>query len=59
MPPADGLALGERARATCPRSSEPKELVDLVQDDEFPLSLFYAQLKPKLEPVLTRPEGAL
>jgi hypothetical protein len=33
---------------------EPKELVDLVKDDEFPLSLFYVQLAGKLEPVLTR-----
>jgi hypothetical protein len=28
--------------------------VDLVKDDEFPLSLFYVQLAGKLEPVLTR-----
>ena len=33
---------------------EPKQLVDLVRDDEFPLSLFYTQLKPKLEPALAR-----
>jgi len=31
---------------------EPKQLVDLVGDDEFPLSLFYVQLQPKLEPAL-------
>jgi hypothetical protein len=30
-----------------------------VKDDEFPLSLFYVQLKQKLEPVLTRPDDAL
>ena len=27
--------------------------MDLVKDDEFPLSLFYVQLAGKLEPVLT------
>jgi Family of unknown function (DUF6421) len=29
--------------------SDPKALIDLVQDDEFPLSMFYLQLKGKLE----------
>ena len=38
-----------------PEVEEPKELVDLVKDDEFPLSLFYVQLQKKLEPALTRP----
>ena len=38
-----------------PEVSEPKQLVDLVRDDEFPLSLFYVQLQAKLEPVLARP----
>ena len=38
---------------------EPKELVDLVKDDEFPLSLFYVQLQKKLEPALARPADAL
>jgi hypothetical protein len=42
-----------------PEVEEPKELVDLVKDDEFPLSLFYVQLQQKLEPVLTRPADAL
>ena len=41
-------------RRELPEVSEPKELVDLVRDDEFPLSLFYTQLAPKLEPLLTR-----
>jgi hypothetical protein len=41
-----------------PEVEEPKELVDLVKDDEFPLSLFYVQLKPKLEDVLARPTVA-
>ncbi len=42
-----------------PDVDEPKELVDLVKDDEFPLSLFYVQLQKKLEPVLARPQDAL
>jgi hypothetical protein len=42
-----------------PEVEEPKELVDLVKDDEFPLSLFFAQLQQKLEPTLARPEDAL
>lgn len=35
-----------------PEVEGPKELVDLVKDDEFPLSLFYVQLWPKLADVL-------
>ena len=38
-----------------PEVDEPKQLVDLVRDDEFPLSLFYTQLAPKLEGALRRP----
>jgi hypothetical protein len=30
--------------------SDPKAWIDLVRDDEFPLSMFYLQLKAKLEP---------
>jgi Family of unknown function (DUF6421) len=44
-------------RRDLPEVEEPKQLVDLVRDDEFPLSLFYSQLKPKLEPALTRTAG--
>jgi hypothetical protein len=40
---------------TPPEVEEPKQLVDLVKDDEFPLSLFYSQLAPKLEHALERP----
>jgi hypothetical protein len=42
-----------------PEVEEPKELVNLVKDDEFPLSLFYVQLQGKLDPVLTRAADAL
>jgi len=38
---------------------EPKELVDLVKEDEFPLSLFYVQLQKKLESALARPDDAI
>ncbi|MTD43817.1 hypothetical protein GKE82_05725 [Conexibacter sp. W3-3-2] len=31
---------------------DPKRWIDAVQDDEFPLSVFYTQLQPKLEPAL-------
>ena len=52
--PADReLGLGADRR-DLPEVEEPKQLVDLVRDDEFPLSLFYTQLKPKLEPALAR-----
>ena len=44
-----------RERRDLPEVEEPKQLVDLVRDDEFPLSLFYTQLAAKLEPALTRP----
>ena len=53
VPPAES-SVWARERRNLPDVDEPKELVDLVRDDEFPLSLFYAQLQPKLEPVLTR-----
>jgi hypothetical protein len=43
-----------REQRDLPDVEEPKELVDLVRDDEFPLSLFYTQLQPKLEPALSR-----
>ena len=56
---ADYVAPDERSvwtkeRRNLPEAEEPKQLVDLVRDDEFPLSLFYSQLRPKLEPVLAR-----
>jgi hypothetical protein len=33
--------------------SDPKQWLDLVEPDEFPLSMFYLQLQQKLEPVLS------
>jgi Family of unknown function (DUF6421) len=58
VPPAADSRWATEGR-DLPEVEEPKELVDLVKDDEFPLSLFYVQLKQKLEPVLPRPEDAL
>ena len=58
MPPAAGSRWAKDGR-DLPEVNEPKELVDLVKDDEFPLSLFYVQLAAKLEPVLARPDDAL
>ena len=49
MPPAES-SVWARERRDLPEVEEPKQLVDLVRDDEFPLSLFYTQLQPKLEP---------
>jgi hypothetical protein len=54
VPPAES-SVWARERRDLPEVDEPKQLVDLVRDDEFPLSLFYAQLQPKLEPALARP----
>jgi hypothetical protein len=45
-------------RRDLPDVEDPKELVDLVRDDEFPLSLFYTQLRGKLQDVLERPTAA-
>ena len=57
VPPAEGSKWAKESREL-PEVDEPKQLVDLVKDDEFPLSLFYAQLQAKLEPVLMRPSDA-
>ena len=54
VPPAES-SVWARERRSLPDVSEPKELVDLVRDDEFPLSLFYSQLGPKLAPAIERP----
>jgi len=54
VPPAEGSRWARESR-DLPEVDEPKQLVDLVKDDEFPLSLFYTQLRPKLEPALARP----
>jgi len=58
VPPAPGSRWAKEGR-NLPEVEEPKELLQLVKDDEFPLSLFYVQLKQKLEPALRRPKDAL
>lgn len=37
---------------------DPKAWIDAVQDDEFPLSVFYTQLQPKLAPALAAGSAA-
>jgi hypothetical protein len=56
VPPTESSVWAKHSR-NLPGVEEPRELVDLVRDDEFPLSLFYVQLKPKLEHLLTRPQA--
>jgi hypothetical protein len=56
--PADG-SVWAKANRDLPEVHEPKELVDLVKEDEFPLSLFYVQLQKKLESALARPDDAI
>src|SRR4030095_1416284 len=56
VPAGEGSVLPAAPRGL-PEVDEPKQLVDLVRDDEFPLSLFYVQLQPKLEPALERPRS--
>ncbi len=57
VPPAES-SVWAKERRDLPEVTEPKQLVDLVRDDEFPLSLFYVQLQPKLEHALGRPRDA-
>ena len=54
----DDRSVWAKEHRELPEAEEPKQLVDLVRDDEFPLSLFYTQLQPKLEPVLARRPSA-
>jgi hypothetical protein len=47
VPPASGSNWAAPAR-DLPELADPRPYVDLVLDDEFPLSIFYASLKAKL-----------
>ena len=51
VPPTES-SVWAASRRELPEVEEPKQLVDLVRDDEFPLSLFYTQLAPKLQRAL-------
>ncbi len=49
--PSVTSAWADRARSLYDEP-DPRKWVDAVQDDEFPLSVFYTQLQPKLAPAL-------
>ncbi|UJA19029.1 hypothetical protein HJD18_01625 [Thermoleophilia bacterium SCSIO 60948] len=53
--PAAEDSVWDSGHRDLPKVEEPKQLVDLVLPDEFPLSLFYAGLKPKLADALATP----
>jgi len=55
--PAAGSAWARAVRDFA-EVEDPRPYIDRVLDDEFPLSMFYAQLKAKLVPVLARPARA-
>jgi hypothetical protein len=48
--PATGASRWVADRRPDAGESDPKAWLDLVRDDEFPLSMFYTQLKTKLDP---------
>jgi hypothetical protein len=53
VPPAEGSRWVASVRDFT-ETEDPRPYVDLVLEDEFPLSLFYSQLKTKLAGVTTR-----
>jgi hypothetical protein len=57
VPPAAGSAWAVGARDFAD-VEDPRPYIDRVLPDEFPLSMFYASLRGKLEPVLARPRRA-
>ncbi|WP_232233241.1 DUF6421 family protein, partial [Sedimentibacter sp. B4] len=44
-------------RGELPLKGTPKELTDLVMDDEFPLSMFYEAFEKKLRDVVASTSG--
>ena len=48
VPPATGSAWAREAREFAD-VEDPRPYIDMVADDEFPLSMFYSSLKQKLE----------
>jgi hypothetical protein len=56
VPPAGGSAWARVARDFA-EVEDPRPYIDLVKEDEFPLSMFYTQLKAKLAPALDRPSA--
>ena len=57
VPAATGSRWAKDARSY-PEVEDPRPYLDDVQPDEFPLSMFYTQLKGKLAPALDRPARA-
>ncbi|MGX6446880.1 DUF6421 family protein [Patulibacter sp. S7RM1-6] len=55
VPPASNSVW---AAETMPEVDDPRVHVDKVLEDEFPLSIFYASLRTKLQDVLQRPPRA-
>ena len=49
VPPATGSKWAASSR-DLPELADPRPYVDLVLEDEFPLSIFYTSLKAKLAP---------
>jgi hypothetical protein len=48
--PATGASKWTAGQRVLADESDPKAWLELVEDDEFPLSIFYTSLKAKLEP---------
>ena len=51
MPADRARPSGRRDSRPLADESDPKAWLDLVEDDEFPLSMFYTSLKGKLDAV--------
>jgi hypothetical protein len=47
--PATGASRWTPGQRPLADESEPKQWLELVEDDEFPLSIFYTSLKAKLD----------
>jgi hypothetical protein len=56
--PATGASKWTAGQRPLADESDPKAWLDLVEDDEFPLSIFYTSLKGKLDPEAAIPRVA-
>jgi hypothetical protein len=56
--PATGASKWTAGQRVLEDESDPKAWLELVQDDEFPLSIFYTSLKAKMEPAAAPPRVA-
>ena len=57
--PATGASRWTAWQRPLADESDPKAWLELVQDDEFPLSIFYTSLKAKMEPAAATPRVAV